>query len=470
MKLFGTKIFWIKKDDALLKISKFNAIDIPCSVSYLPIESYTANEAQSTIDTYVDLIKKIAEINRLSPFANKKKNDITLKLYQFWQYIYDDKEFYSKLLEIFNTAKKYNIFIWIDTSDRTLYSNQNIIVETFTIYQLAKNDWYDVGLCISSNIKIFSELAEELINKHDSTKHSIRLVKWFYNNYDKNSRYEISKDYLILTHMLVTNESISLLAIATHDTHILWHIIGKYKNTEYIKKIEFQHFCDINDNQIISLSKKYNTRIYVPYWKTPIFLVRGFAYFDKRRWFLRLLKLPLYSEWLFHLSEFLKNPFWIGGPWRVWNASIDTILNQMPNNTNIKILELWWWVGNISKRLASKSKFDLDVCEQNADFITSLKAIWGLRIFNGSFEDVNFEDQYDVIVSTIPMSTINKQKRQDILSKAYRLLKKDGQYIHLQYSNFIKNQIKDQFWNCNSIYCFKDFPFTCTMVARKAQE
>ena len=112
--------------------------------------------------------------------------------------------------------------------------------------------------------------------------------------------------------------------------------------------------------------------------------------------------------------------------------------------------------GAITKILLDNMKPNaaLYVFETNKCFIDDLSEIKDKRIFiiNDDAENAKFilKNKYqiervDYIVTTIPFTFIEKQKRKRIINKSFSLLNDKGRFITYQYSLLIFNMIKLKF-------------------------
>ena len=114
--------------------------------------------------------------------------------------------------------------------------------------------------------------------------------------------------------------------------------------------------------------------------------------------------------------------------------------------------------GVITKILLDNMKPDAELYafETNKDFFNNLSEIKDKRlvIINDDAENAKniLKNSYqiekvDYIISTIPFTFIEKQKRKRIIYKSFALLKEKGIFITYQYSWLILNLIKKQFKN-----------------------
>lgn len=120
------------------------------------------------------------------------------------------------------------------------------------------------------------------------------------------------------------------------------------------------------------------------------------------------------------------------------------------------ILEYGLGNGAVTKHLLNRMNLDstLFIFETNEKFIKNLSNLKDNRliIINADAEKAQMilENRYkikkvDCIISTIPLTFVDRKKRRRIIFKSFSLLKKEGKFITAQYSWFIYNLIKKQF-------------------------
>lgn len=296
------KLFGISKNNVLKRIINLNtAHNIACSASYLPLVSRSPAEIEDAYTTYYSLINDLTQINQ----DTHKKNDITIKLYQFWQYLLSKNELYTQFSKFCSYAKAHNIFVRIDTSDRTYHSvkstsatwnthTRHIIQETVQLYkELLENGFssQQIGLCISANITSYQELLQPLF---ETQIPSLRLVKGFYNNYDLTSRSQVSQNYLDVAQW-IRWQNTQKIAFATHDHLIIQKLIETYSKLPKRSQVELQSFVDVHNAYIYKLAETYTVRVYIPFGKTRTFLTRWRPWFDKIRARERILWVRTYD-------------------------------------------------------------------------------------------------------------------------------------------------------------------------------
>ncbi len=272
-------ICWIKlAKDTVPRIKQLNKIKIPCSISYLPIESYTEEEAEKTCKEYIHLIDTLK-----SDWVSEWMNDVTIKLYQLGQYKFPALcEILLK--KIINHADKSWIFIWIDTSDRAHYNGTNIVDQTIEVFHKAqkhiKSEYKEVGvgICLQAYLTRTRTDLETLISQW----YIVRLVKWFYNEYDIANWADVTNNFLKLVKLALLNKNLNFLAIATHDKWLIKEILAFVKEQKIeFNKFSIQWFWGVKTQMYLDLKDQWiNVKIYIPYWNFLKFLTRGITHMD----------------------------------------------------------------------------------------------------------------------------------------------------------------------------------------------
>ena len=151
------------------------------------------------------------------------------------------------------------------------------------------------------------------------------------------------------------------------------------------------------------------------------------------------------------------------------NVIITKMINKINfEETNI-IVEYGPGQGGITKQLLSRMTKDstLFVFETNPNFIENLSKITDRRliVINSDAENANeiLTDKFaiqkvDYIVSTIPFTFLDKQKRKNIISKSYTLLCKKGKFITYQYSLLIRKMVKNIFDISSMTFSMSNIP------------
>lgn len=133
------------------------------------------------------------------------------------------------------------------------------------------------------------------------------------------------------------------------------------------------------------------------------------------------------------------------------------------------IIELGPGTGVITKQIVAQMQNDaqLVVIELNEDFIQNLnKKINDPRvhIIHDSAEQMKAHlnkygcDSADYIISSLPLTTIPSEIRENILSTAHSTLKDDGEFIQFQYSLHQRKNLKSLFKKVDISYTPLNFP------------
>lgn len=255
---------------------------ITCSVSILPVESYSTQEWIIEKDKYIALIDALSQKNEIK----NTHNNITIKLYQINQFN-DYKNCRQIFFDILDHAKQKNVFIWLDTSDRTTKWAIDIIDQTLSLFNEAiKIYWKEqLWICLQAYLK---RTYNDFVSLHNQWV-TIRLVNWFYNNYTIKSRKDTKKQFLECAIYGLNNKK-WYVAFATHDQSLIEKLEIYIQNWSAIKNYGFQWFIDVNNNFFEWLKKKwYDVTLYIPYWNFQKFLTRWWRTMDKKRWIMRIL-------------------------------------------------------------------------------------------------------------------------------------------------------------------------------------
>lgn len=133
------------------------------------------------------------------------------------------------------------------------------------------------------------------------------------------------------------------------------------------------------------------------------------------------------------------------------------------------IIELGPGTGVITKQIAAQMKSDaqLIVIELNEDFIQNLNKNINdprVHIIHDSAEQMKVHlnkygcDSADYIISSLPLTTIPAEIRENILSTAHSTLKNDGEFIQFQYSLHQRKNLKSLFKKVDISYTPLNFP------------
>ena len=132
------------------------------------------------------------------------------------------------------------------------------------------------------------------------------------------------------------------------------------------------------------------------------------------------------------------------------------MINKIDFDNAKLIVEYGPGKGVITRHILSQMREDaaLFVFETNENFIHELAKINDKRliIINSDAENAKMIlknrykiEQADYIISTIPLTFLDRKKRRRIISRSYTLLKEKGKFITYQYSWLNYNLIKERF-------------------------
>lgn len=250
--------------EVLERVKKYNSQGIACSVSYLPVPSFTKWAIQKNVREYELLLTKIYEY--------KLDSDVTVKPQQFGTNL-SHKTAVNALFKVITTANELGIRVWLD---------QELRFQIKVMHQAAHQAGpKKVGVCVQAFRKRSAGDVESLAG------FPIRLVKGFYYDYDISPWSNVSANYSKL--MDIVLEKSAYPCFATHDMDLI------EKAQSLLTKIgknngEIQFFAGVRDDLAAELVKAgYKVRIYVPYGRVFQFMLYGLPIFDRVRALKRIL-------------------------------------------------------------------------------------------------------------------------------------------------------------------------------------
>lgn len=250
--------------EVLERVKKYNDQGIACSVSYLPVPSFTKWAVRKTFTEYEGLLQKIA--------SEKLDADVTVKPQQFGTNI-SHKTAVGALTKLVEKANSLHIRVWLD---------QELRFQIKAMHKVAHESGPDkVGVCVQAFRKRSIDDIEFLTN------FPIRLVKGFYYDHDIKPWSKVTANYSRLMDEIA--EKSSYPCFATHDFELIEKAkmllakIGKDKG-------EIQFFAGVRDDVAAELvTAGYRVRIYVPYGRVWAFMMFGLPIFDRVRALKRIL-------------------------------------------------------------------------------------------------------------------------------------------------------------------------------------
>ncbi len=250
--------------EVLERVKKYNSQGVACSVSYLPVPSFTKWAIQKNVREYELLLTKIHE--------QKLDADVTVKPQQFGTNI-SHKTAVTAITKVVSAAHELGIRVWLD---------QELQFQIKVMHQTAHQTGPDkVGVCVQAFRKRSIDDIESLTN------FPIRLVKGFYYDHDIKPWSKVTANYSRLMDEIA--EKSSYPCFATHDFELIEKAkmllakIGKDKG-------EIQFFAGVRDDVAAELvTAGYRVRIYVPYGRVWAFMMFGLPIFDRVRALKRIL-------------------------------------------------------------------------------------------------------------------------------------------------------------------------------------
>ncbi len=241
--LVGRWIVGTTIDEAISKSISLSDIGINSMINYLGEDTYEKKTAEFSTNIYLQLIKKIKE--------NNLNSSIAVKPTQLGLFI--NKETLEKnYLKIIKTARKNNIFVWLDMEKYTDVSN------TISLY-LKYNSIGNTGICLQSYLKRTNSDLIKIIKSNGV----IRLVKGAYTESKSISynRDDSTKNYINLMEYLFKKSN--NFTLATHDLNIIrksFALSKKYKKTP-----KYAMLYGIRNNLAKKISRNHDMSLYLPF-------------------------------------------------------------------------------------------------------------------------------------------------------------------------------------------------------------
>lgn len=233
--------------DAITDSKEFNSKGIKTIINYLG-ESFTNDyEIAEAVDTYMRLIRYIAE--------NGINADISVKPTQLGL-LKDADTLKSNYSKIVAEARKAKIFVWLDMEEA------DYVDATIQLY-LSELDGAGVGICMQSYLKRSEDDIRKILQKGSV----IRLVKGAYSstkNKSFNTREAVTSNYSKLMGMLFSQGA--GFTLGTHDIKMIKE--AQALNKEYRRDVTYAMLKGINNKYLLGLSKSGNkVAVYLPFGK-----------------------------------------------------------------------------------------------------------------------------------------------------------------------------------------------------------
>lgn len=155
-------------------------------------------------------------------------------------------------------------------------------------------------------------------------------------------------------------------------------------------------------------------------------------------------------------------------------ALIKKLIEPIPAGRDLVIVELGPGDGCVTKQLLRKLGVEAQVYafEINESFISIMREIKDDRlkvIPHGAerMSDFLMAESVDYVVSSLPLSMIPKEIKEEILRQAQQVLKPNGRFLQYQYALQDYNLLKDYFYNVNVKFTLANLPpafiYTCSL-------
>lgn len=174
---------------------------------------------------------------------------------------------------------------------------------------------------------------------------------------------------------------------------------------------------------------------------------------------------------LFTISAF-KNLKQTGSIFRSSKFLAEKLTQNLAPTKDIVILELGAGDGIITKQILARTgpNSKLHSYEINETFLPKLNAINDerLTVLNTCVSKITSdfkENEVDIIISSLPLTNIEYNFKEQLLKDIRHVLKPEGHFIQYQYSKNDKNLLKHYFADFTTNFCLLNLPpafiYTC---------
>jgi proline dehydrogenase len=231
-------------EEAVKSTKHFNALGIKAIINYLGEDISNQAQVDSTLDTYMRLIRYIKNYGI--------KADISLKPTQIGLSI-SEQEAMSNYSKLVKESRASSIFVWLDME------GESTVDSTIKMY-LSEVQGGNTGICMQAYLK----RTESDIQRIAKVGGIIRLVKGAYSSSKSKSfttREEVTKNYAKL--MQIAYEQCTEFTIATHDIDMIKKSLEL--NQKYKRKVTYAMLKGIRNKLAVSLAKENKVSLYVPF-------------------------------------------------------------------------------------------------------------------------------------------------------------------------------------------------------------
>ena len=141
----------------------------------------------------------------------------------------------------------------------------------------------------------------------------------------------------------------------------------------------------------------------------------------------------------------------------LYNEMIDSMVSVIPfeSSDKFKLLDLGCGTGNISKKIKERFPNSMISCIDIAENMIQMAKIKlenynDIEFFTGDFSEVDFEEKFDVVVSSLALHHIKTDHdKKNFYNKIYNVLKRGGVFLNSDYvlgSNHNLNRIYRKKW------------------------
>ena len=238
---------WIsgtRMEDAIKSSTHFNALGIRAIINYLGEDITKQEMVDSTVDTYIRLIRSIKNYNINA--------DISVKPTQLGLSI-SEQEAISNYSKLVKNARLSSVFVWLDME------GEPVVDSTIKMY-LSEVQQGGVGICLQAYLK----RTESDLQRISKSGGIIRLVKGAYSSSKSKSFTtweEVTRNYAKL--MQMAYEQCTEFTIATHDTEMIKRSIEL--NKKYKRKVTYAMLKGIRNRLAVQLAKDNKMSLYVPF-------------------------------------------------------------------------------------------------------------------------------------------------------------------------------------------------------------
>lgn len=176
------------------------------------------------------------------------------------------------------------------------------------------------------------------------------------------------------------------------------------------------------------------------------------------------------------LQGFLRSPLEVGSVIPSSKYMVSKVVEKVMESSPKTIVELGAGTGVITKELYNlldKSSVQLIIFEKDDKMREELnKTFPEIHIFEDALSLIKIMEQLhikeiDCIVSGLPFSLFPVEKKEEMLSTIYSILKHDGSFVMYQYSLHMKSRLMETFNEVKTSFVFRNIPPAFIFDCRK---